>query len=317
MAELSDLSRASERSDRGQLILVTGFVLAFTLVAIVLLLNTTIYTENIASRGIDRSPEEAVEFREAASEGVGDLIVEVNDDESLGESAFLAAIENMSILMEREFANRGTIALIESKSGSPTDGVEIWQTNFTTFANASIPPASAPRNWTVGSNIQAARGVSLNVSNTSLFSTPNPDQAGTFRIKLEDGSGNTWTAFIYDNGGDVHITTRLNGADQVTCSGSGSTVWINISEGYIGGEPCSGLEWAKGLDSPYDIEFLNPDNVQGTYNMTFRGGTVNGGINFDTGPYHRSIIYSATIRVYYQTSTLTYETNVTVAPEAS
>ncbi|MFC7080626.1 DUF7261 family protein [Halorussus caseinilyticus] len=37
--------------DRGQLILVTGLAIAVMLVALVLLLNTVIYTQNLATRG--------------------------------------------------------------------------------------------------------------------------------------------------------------------------------------------------------------------------------------------------------------------------
>lgn len=50
--------------DRGQLILISGLTLAVTLLILVLLLNTAIYTENVATRGIDSDIGDAAEFQQ-------------------------------------------------------------------------------------------------------------------------------------------------------------------------------------------------------------------------------------------------------------
>lgn len=50
-------------SDRGQLILIAGLVLATLLVAMVLILNAAIYTENVATRAEATDSGDAVAFR--------------------------------------------------------------------------------------------------------------------------------------------------------------------------------------------------------------------------------------------------------------
>jgi len=72
---------ADVNRDRGQLIILTGLIVAVTMVAMVLLLNTAIYTENLASRGADQSGREAVEYRATVVDGVGELIDEENGRE--------------------------------------------------------------------------------------------------------------------------------------------------------------------------------------------------------------------------------------------
>ncbi|MCL7418278.1 MAG: hypothetical protein M8354_10625, partial [Halalkalicoccus sp.] len=65
--------------DRGQLILVTGVTIAVILVALVVLLNTVIYTENLATRGIDSGADDALEYRATVVGSVGELIEYENE----------------------------------------------------------------------------------------------------------------------------------------------------------------------------------------------------------------------------------------------
>jgi len=60
--------------DRAQLILITGLTLAVILVAVVLILNTVIYTENLATRGVDAGGGEAIDFRDGAVEDVTEIM---------------------------------------------------------------------------------------------------------------------------------------------------------------------------------------------------------------------------------------------------
>ena len=53
-------------ADRGQLLLVAGLVMAVSLVALVVLLNASIYSENLATRGIEAADGDSLEVRAAA-----------------------------------------------------------------------------------------------------------------------------------------------------------------------------------------------------------------------------------------------------------
>lgn len=75
----------ANRRDRGQLILITGLVIAVLLVAMVLILNSAIYTENVATRGVDKGGNDAIDFRNTVVEGAEEIIEKENNggDEGL------------------------------------------------------------------------------------------------------------------------------------------------------------------------------------------------------------------------------------------
>ncbi|WP_231741260.1 hypothetical protein [Halorubrum sp. CBA1125] len=65
-------------ADRGQLMLVAALVVAVSLLTLVVLLNATIYSEAVATRGVEAADGEALEVRAAAVEGTGTLIDATN-----------------------------------------------------------------------------------------------------------------------------------------------------------------------------------------------------------------------------------------------
>lgn len=60
--------------DRAQLILVSGLTIAVTLLILVLLLNTAIYTENVATRGIDSDVSDAANFQQTIDQEVAAIL---------------------------------------------------------------------------------------------------------------------------------------------------------------------------------------------------------------------------------------------------
>lgn len=65
-------------SDRAQLILVSGLTIAVTLLVLVVLLNTVIYTENVASRGMDSGVGDARSIHETIVDETGGILAEAN-----------------------------------------------------------------------------------------------------------------------------------------------------------------------------------------------------------------------------------------------
>ena len=64
--------------ERGQLILLGGLTLAVLLVALALVLNAAIYSENLASRGDAIGADDALGFRDETETAVSGLIGKVN-----------------------------------------------------------------------------------------------------------------------------------------------------------------------------------------------------------------------------------------------
>lgn len=320
MAELRKLGSRGE--DRAQLILVTGFALAFTLVAIVLLLNTTIYTENLASRGIDRSPDEAVEFRVAAEDGLADIITAINEDANHSDSLtdvenqLSKSLTNFSRMMGRSYADRGSIADINNRSFILNDGIILRQDDTSRrLWNAS----EVGGNWTLATGVGKTRKVHFNLSHDHLQGITN-----AFRINLSDGT-NYWRVYIagYTNG--VRIYVKEDGASRspALCDipVNSDYVQIDLSEGTVNGEDCNGYSWWGGDDpGNYEIRFENISVNQGSYSMVLKDGSpYNIPNNYNTtggNPTYIEGIYSVEVQLEYTTPTLQYTTNVTVSPEA-
>lgn len=319
---MAELMLRSEK-ERGQLILVTGFVLAITLVAIVLLLNTTIYTENIASRGVDRSPEEAVEFRVSVRESVGELVLSV-DDETYDQDEFEGILANLSRMLERTHSDRGTIAYVNNSSFTVEEGTLIQQTNDTRNFRSDIEDWSS--NWTVARDIQKARNVifTFNIPESLSGSAQN-----AFHVKLinSTNSSDMWSGYFYEGNDTIRFTTSTDGgsgigSDVCEVEYDNGSATVDMTAGTVEGVTCDGIEWWDGEPpTSYDLRFINVSKATGTFNMTFGNNTeLNVNTNFyasdpSDGPSDvENVLYSTTIPIRYQTATLSYEINITVAP---
>lgn len=90
--------------NRGQLILITGLVIAITMVAMVLILNSAIYTENVATRGVDSGGDDAIDFRNTVIEGSEEIIEHENESDQVD------AIDEYTDLVERHYIENAKIA---------------------------------------------------------------------------------------------------------------------------------------------------------------------------------------------------------------
>jgi hypothetical protein len=100
------------------MILVGAFALAMTFVALALLLNSVVYTENLASRDSDGGASEAIEYRSEAETSVSGIIGYVNTNVPAGsrESEFLAAMNDWSDQTARYSSIEGDMMRISAGS---------------------------------------------------------------------------------------------------------------------------------------------------------------------------------------------------------
>lgn len=313
MADVSALLSGRDRggdADRGQIILITGFALAFTLVAVVLLLNTTIFTENTASRGIDRSAGEALEFRGAAIEGVGDALEAANEG-GFDLTPFEDSVRSLSELLRLQHLDRGSQALVEVGTLTVTaDGYLFGQSTPGDFRDADDDPG----NWTVVDQVERSRAVGFTVDRGSLAT----DRADAFRVHLDDGD-DSWTVLFYEDGGEVAVEAAVDGgAPTRRCSVPDATVTVDLTAGTAAGDACGALTWGRGLDEDYLIRFQNPDAATGTYEFTIRPDPSLLGITdpfeSDKPPERFDAAYSVAVRLHYETPTVEWRTWIRVAP---
>lgn len=302
--------------DRGQLILVTGLAIALAMVALVLLLNTAIFTENLASRGADQSGREAMEYQRLMVDGVGDLVDAENEREH---SEWTHVEENVTGSLKlidnrtaRSYALEGSAVRINQSTVSPQEGRLIRQPSSRQLENESGEP-----DWQLASSIDGTRSFAVTIDESSLTPTTasQAESDGAFAVHVQDGSDDWW-AFIYSDSGDISVATKTTGSPTEVCSTSATRATIDLTEGSIDDETCDGLSWARGVGSPYELSFQDGNNATGTYNLTVDTTTVDTE-NLNAGgpsPYFVHAVYSVTFDISYETRTLTYRSTVRVAP---
>lgn len=314
-------ARRSPRSGRGQLLLVTALGLAILFVTLALIVNTAIYTENLATRGSDiGGGTEAVRYHDTVNTGVADLVTYANDNENVDHSSIQTELENGVAAIDthsgRQFSSSGRV--IRAQLVETVNGTRIAQTDDT-------------RNFSDRNGVDERWSVVTQVSNTRAFEITVTDEtaleaSGTgheFQVVLEDGDNDQWILEITNDGTSTSIGITNVSGPSVSCTADTATPTINVTAGTVDGEACDGLELAEGLDTPYEISIVNGGNITGTYTMIVDNPDVavnapTTQLDTDDGgdqPFAAHAVYSAEVMVVYETPRLFYNTTVRVAPD--
>ncbi|MFB6125904.1 MAG: hypothetical protein ABEJ79_01190 [Halolamina sp.] len=327
MADLSNLP--GERRDRGQLVLVTALVIAVVLVALVLLVNAAIYTENLATRDPSVGADDALAYRETVVDGVGGIVARENraeyDDRTALEENVTAGVERLDGAVLNASLDSGVSAAVNQSTLSYADGRLIRQTTSSrNFTDASGLQAD----WTLATDVVGTRTYEATVEPTVQTNASNAPGDAFGVVVGDNDTADTWEAYVYENQstGDVALAVK-NGSDSApteVCTTTDSRVTVGLTDGSFAGEPCAALSWATGVDSGYNLTYVNGDAAVGTYNVTIRteGAGVIETVNMNDGtltdapdsPYYVPAVYAAEATVAYDAPELTVEWTVRVAP---
>lgn len=306
-------SEGADGTDRGQLLLVAGLVMAVSLVVLVVLLNSTIYSENVATRGIESADGEALEVRATAVGGTGELLDATNRAGPAGydEAAETVrdGIADLDQEMARSYAERGGVARVELvaiDNGSRID----------------TPLAAAdPNSSRLARDIDRTRGFVFDAERDSLAVTNAADaDTDAFHVSLNESTGGSRQVYVY-NGSDGNVTVAVGDNStqpSALCSvppDGRDRVAVDFTEERLGSQPCPGM-WPSSLVTPadpYTIELINASAADGDVTVTAR---PNAGENVTTDltAARQPAAYEATINLWYRTADLRFETAVRVAP---
>lgn len=303
-------------ADRGQLLLLAALVMAVSLVTLVVLLNATIYSENVATRGVEAADGEALEVRATAVEGTGSLIDATNRNAtgSYGavEDAVIDGVGELDANVARGYARRGGVTAIGIDSSAIREG---------RYLTGNLTGTQ------VTDNVSRTRGFVLDVTATSLASTnASAADSEAFHVVLNDSVGGTREVYVYadaDNDDNVTIAVGDDGAPPtVRCAvdpGTQDRVAVDLTGEKLGDEPCPGI-WPDALVAPddpstpadpYTIEFANVDAADGEATATVMAASGN---DVDSDLAATDAVYDAEIDIRYRTAELRFETTVRVAP---
>ncbi|QZX99605.1 hypothetical protein [Halobaculum rubrum] len=332
-------ARGGDGSDRGQLVLVAGFALAVVLVALVLLANTAIFTENLATRDNGVGEREVLGYRASIVDGAGGIIDRENAaeyvDRTTLEKNVTAGLDALDSQL-RDIAGRSAAsARADVTAATYTNGSLVRQ-NGTASDPRQFTNAGGDANWTVATDLEnatdgdATRAFVAVVTNTSLEPASASDPDGAFHVVVTNGSA-AWHAYVYEHSsGAIAVGVKPAGepvsATTEVCSVSASNATVDFTGGTLGGVDCPGLAFGgavaeSGTTDGYDVLVRNGDRAAGGYDLTIRtagaGSVSTGNVTAPPSadePYAVPAVYAVEVPIRYQTSEVTYAETVRVAP---
>ena len=312
--------------DRAQLLLVGGLVIAVGLVGLAIVLNSGIYTHNLASRA-DPIASEAAGHTAVVRDSVGGLVefaVRQHPDRE-GEQVHnvTAGVSNVSDLLAREAAGRAV--LTNATVAATTNGTKVNQTAET--GDRAFTSAAVDYDWEVVTGAEGIRAFRMDVRRTSL-----DDHAGVtfgdftgdeFNVTFAPSSGDDWNVSVYrDSGTDTTIVTVTNvdtGRSFGPCTDdTGSRTEIDVTDATVAGEPCDALRRLDALATPFDLEFHNAGEAEGSYGLVVVDALDVDDTNLadagDPGPSELDTLYSVDVVVRFRSQRVDFRTTITVAP---
>ena len=322
MANLAALlSRRRECDNRAQLILITAFALAAIFLGLAIIVNSAIFTENLATRSENVESTEALEYRYGVTQFTGDVIEVANENNHTSHDDIR---ENVSdgILDANDYSGIQQVeggAAVSLELSETTNGSRIFQNDGSNFTNNE-----SNSTWTLVEEVNNTRAFELEISeftNSEEFSiiandTDTPDEDWKLEISADEVT-----------------VTRQDVSEPESCT-VGTVESVDVTGATVNGQACPALEdseegdpmqFAAGIDDEYTIEFKGGDEINGSYSLVIEDGSdgeVSGIDDADyaeidgpgESPYVVPAMYSATLDLDYETSRVEYQTAVRVAP---
>jgi len=313
--------------ERGQLILIAAFILAVSFVVLAIVVNSAIFTENLATRDDVAGSQDALEHRYEVTQSIGELLRVANNDTSINHTHVEESVENVSAQGGVQQSSLGRIVNL-SYSGNET-GLRIFQEDQTRNFRSNGTETQPPQNdWNLTTEDEfAVRNFEINVTDSTTLVDSDP-----FRV-VANHTGDPaveWSLTIsrHDSGDgiEVEVEHTTQGPESCTRDDVGDHTVVDVTGGTVEGEPCTALTelqngtdmwFGTGVNDPFRIEYENGDNIQGTYSFIVNDTSVDSGLNVDNHPDDsepHDAIYSVDVSYTYYTPSVGYETEIRVAP---
>ncbi len=306
------------RGDRGQIIIVVALVLATVLVALALILNSAIYTENLSTRETTDSGDVAAEFDTRFAE-VADALTYVNThhDDSAGtiDENFTAIADRWASDVSGQYAMGGaavSVTVDETAAGTVIRQDDASR-NFT--ADGSSDPE-----WTLADGVDELSGFEMTVTRDEL--AENHDDA--FNVTL-NGSSKAWSVYVFNGTTDDEIVV-FSGLEQNVdpdanrCEIEATDATLDFADQALVGADgtivdCPALAVDDKLNGSVAVEYGNGDAAVGTYELFVDGDATITDEEFadrPDSPYTTDAIVDADVTVTFHRSDVRHAQSRTV-----
>lgn len=293
---------------RGQLILIAGFALAVTLIALALVMNAAIYTENLATRSETASTSDAHAYQRATANAAVDAFRyahEVNDG-------------NYSELHDNVTAAMATYGDVTARQEAVSSRIVDVSVNTTHGTNVNDDDSSfegpdGHSDWKLASDVSQTRQFSARIDGW------NESENGEFRV-VADGTDTWYMNVSYNATRGFEIGVNDSGSyttcEVVSTSPSNPNIELNVSAGTVNGNRCASLT-LDDVPDEYSLSFDNGSRISsGSYSVIV-DTPVSYSPTASDPPTAEDVLYSMTVDVLYRTTDLSYRTDVRIAPGES
>jgi len=314
------------RDERGQILLIAAFTLAVIFVALALVVNSAIFTENLASQGEVAGSSEALTYQHQVRQSVTEAMAYANRYRySNPTSSVQASVDALSEQGAHQQATGGQLVHVGYEGSRSGWRIADNTSGGSTFENESVPVSD--QNWQLAESVDRTRDLEITITDESVLSGT---KASAFTLEANESTSEIWELRLWSTGGEVVVDVETASGRSGECRvPTGSPVEIDVTRGLVDGQRCHALTrngtggdrmwWGTGVSSPYDIWIKNGDQIRGNYSMILRGGSHTGdglvdGPDSGDDPFRTDAMYSATVEYLFRTSQVTYETEIEVAP---
>lgn len=310
---MADLKRV--RDARGQVLLVTALILGISFVALALILNSAIFTENLASRGDTTGADDVVTYHHDLERGLDDVVAYETRNVSNGEThdtvfgRIDTAVSDADAMFVRRHARNGVM------SGATIDDVDNGTRIFQTDHTRNFTDGTGTENWTVANDVSRTRAFRMDVHGASASCG---GVADCFTLNVTDGT-DRWRVFVDETtAGEIEVAVDDGSGTERCVVVDEPQVPIDVTGGTVNGTACDALAFADAPGGNYDVRFENADAIEGTYSLVVADESIatSPPPHFGPGsdPSIAAAVYELTVAYDYRSTDVVVETELRVAP---
>jgi hypothetical protein len=326
--------RRPSDANRGQIVLLAALVLATTLVGLALVLNTVIFTENLATKRTTEEIDTSQEYREVTNETVGESLAIANTNpNNVSHSRLVANVPetmgSQTDSLQRDAAVGG--GSVSVSVATAAGGFLLKQDN--TSRNFTAGGAhQGERNWTLVTDAKPD-DFRQNLSRAPMFNATVETEIMTFRTKAFNvqfhNDSATWRVYVMQDAATGHIyfvrelsldplEGKVSQHFNQSCFRRTENAVVDYHAGTVDGTPCGALSFYPNLSEVIDVTYNNTEvsapagsQVRGTYKLRVRDESVHRdafhAASDGRSPFKLTALLGAEVVMTHETTELVYE----------
>ncbi len=313
----------NDGADRGQLLVIIGLLLGLAFVALALVLNAAIFTENFATREVTDSERSTAytSGMEAAIEGAYDR----TNDNATRKAVHATATFDESLR-----------TWVDSQADAAAERGAVFEADWTTHdgwrlrqdADGSFAPDddADATDWTVADDAHNVSAFELSVTRDDLYEGAD---TAAFHVYVSDGTTD-WELYIHQSGSDIVVSQGDPATASEQCARTTARAVVDLRNHTFDGTNCDALEIPGTIEGPVEIGYGNvqssagDERVVGTYTLVVNGtGAIEtNGSNYPerfnvagkVPPTATAIVYAVEYDTHYERDDIVYDREGRYAP---